>query len=135
MRVGRKLAFDAPVFKPSDRLGLGGFVNVGRLLLVMRDDVMSRLLFVLGDDFMRWTEMLDSPVAEPHAHLAHPPNAAHTMAAQNRSMTFVDNFLHSVEAFLLEDGVSDRKRFIEDDDFRGQMCRDRKANRTYMPLE
>jgi hypothetical protein len=53
---------------------LGELLRVRRLFLQLGDHIMSRLFFVLGDDFMSWTEHLDSPVAEPHADLAHPPN-------------------------------------------------------------
>ena len=104
-----------------DRFGLGELLRVRRLFLQFRDHIMSRLLFVLGDDFMSWTEQLDSPVAEPHADLAHPPNIAHPMTDQNRRMTFIDDLLHPIETFLLEYRVPDRQYFIEDDDFRVQM--------------
>jgi hypothetical protein len=39
-------------------------------------------------------------------------------------MTFVDDFLDPIETFLLEYRVPDRQSFVEDDDFRVQMCRD-----------
>jgi hypothetical protein len=75
---------------------------------------------------MRGTEHLDSAVVKPHADLTHPPNVSHPVTDQDRRMTFVNNLLHSIEAFLLEDSVSDRQYFVEDDDFRVQMGCDRK---------
>jgi hypothetical protein len=87
---------------------LGGLVVLSGLFFIMRHDFVGGLFFVTGNDFMSGTEHFNAAVPEPHADLAHPPHIPHSMTDQNCGVSFIDNFFHAIEAFLLEDGISYR---------------------------
>jgi hypothetical protein len=115
--IDRQLAFNGPAGQSGDRFRLGGFPPGMSFSPTLRPHH-ELSAFRIGRRHHAWERKLDWAIVKPHADLTHPPNVSHPATHENRGMTFVNNFLHSIEAFLLEDSVSDRQYFIEDDDFR-----------------
>jgi hypothetical protein len=76
-------------------------------------------------DFMGGPKHFDAAMSQPHADLAHSSHISHSMTDQDCSVSFVDNFLHPIEALFLKDGVSYREDFVEYDNFRIQVRRHR----------
>ncbi len=103
------------------------------LFFVMRHDFMGGLFFVTRNDFVGGAEHFHAAVLEPHGDLAHPSHVRHSMTDQNRGVSFIDNLFHAIEAFLLEHRISYRQHFVENDNLRIQVGRDRKGQSNIHP--